>query len=241
VLHPVGQLPASVYWRRRLLLLGGILVVLAGLGWLIVALVGGSSRGGQAEAAETRSAARSVAPPSLEQVVPSLASVRVPTVPPKTRAPKSTSPKTEDAAAESAPAEQPEPADGGPCTDDMISVVVRPERDSVPAGSKPTLELVVTNTSPVSCVRQLDKALQEIVLLDAAGERVWGSNDCFPESGSDERTLAAGEAVVFPVVWGGRTSEPGCAGPRDRPEPGGYVLRGRLDAKLSADAPLALT
>jgi hypothetical protein len=93
----------------------------------------------------------------------------------------------------------------------------------------------------VPCVRALDGGLQEIVLLDRAGNRVWGSNDCFPEASSDTRTLAPGEAAVFPVVWGGLTSAPGCTAPRVTPAPGDYVLRGRLDTKTSSDAVLTLT
>jgi hypothetical protein len=79
------------------------------------------------------------------------------------------------------------------------------------------------------------------VLLDGGGNRVWGSNDCFPETSSDTRTLAPGEAAVFPVVWGGLTSQLGCAGERVPPPPGAYVLRGRLDTKTSGDAALTLT
>jgi hypothetical protein len=70
---------------------------------------------------------------------------------------------------------------------------------------------------------------------------VWGSNDCFPEASTDQRTLAAGQAVDFPIIWGGLTSEPTCTAPRVTPAPGAYVLRGRLDTKLSADAALTLT
>jgi hypothetical protein len=80
-----------------------------------------------------------------------------------------------------------------------------------------------------------------LILLDAAGARVWGSNDCFPESRTDVRTLAPGEAVVFPVVWGGLSSAPDCAGERTPPPPGSYAVRGRLDTKISPDAPFALT
>jgi hypothetical protein len=69
---------------------------------------------------------------------------------------------------------------------------------------------------------------------------VWGSNDCFPETGSDLRTLAPGEVVVIPLVWGGLTSEPTCTAPRDTPAPATYLLRARLDTKVSADASIAL-
>ena len=131
------------------------------------------------------------------------------------------------------------PAAGDPCTDDMISLEVRTPPTVAP-GSKPTFELLVANVSAVPCVRTLDKGLQELQLFDSAGTRVWGSNDCFPEASADTRTLAPGEVVAFPVVWGGLTSEPNCAAARSTPAVGAYALRGRLDSKTSADAPLTI-
>jgi hypothetical protein len=228
-LHPVGPLPAAVYWRRRLLVLALLVAVLGGGSWVLVAALTGSGGDatdatGPSEAASTASAT----PPALERVVPSLASVQTPT-PPATVAP-----------APAEPPAPPAPTPGGPCADEMITVDVRTP-GSVPAGDKPTFELVVTNVSPVPCVRVLDEGLQEIVLLDAAGTRVWGSNDCFPEASSDTRTLAPGEAVAFPLVWGGLSSEPTCTAARSPLAPGPYVLRGRLDTKTSADAPFSIT
>ena len=58
--------------------------------------------------------------------------------------------------------------------------------------------------------------------------------------GKYTRTLAPGEAVAFPIVWGGLTSEPTCTAARTSPPAGNYVLRGRLDTKVSADAPVVL-
>ena len=229
MLHPVGPLPAAVYWRRRLLLLGLVLAVLVGGGWLAVAALSGDA---EADPVVAAAADQDVARPSLEQVVPSLAAVEVPTIA------ASTEPAPESDAPPAAPAG---PAPGGPCGDDMIAVEVRVPAPAVTAGSKPSLDLVVTNVSAVPCVRALDKGLQEIVLLDRSGNRVWGSNDCFPENSSDTRTLAPGEAAVFPVVWGGLTSAPGCTAPRVTPTPGDYVLRGRLDTKTSGDTALTLT
>jgi hypothetical protein len=234
VLHPVGPLPARVYWRRRLVVLTALLVVLGAGAWGGIALLtGAQARDGGA----TEAAPATPATPALEQVVPSLTAVRTP-VPPE--------PVPVDAAAvaaaEAPPAAAAPPAAeaGGPCGDDALTIEVRTP-GSAAAGTKPVLELVVTNTSAVPCVRDLDKGLQELILLDSGGARVWGSNDCFPESGADVRTLAPGEVVVFPVVWGGLTSTPDCAGERVTPPPGSYAVRGRLDTKSSPDAPLALT
>ncbi|MFW3172860.1 MucR family transcriptional regulator [Geodermatophilus sp. CPCC 206100] len=228
MLHPVGPLPAAVYWRRRLLVLTLLVAVLGGGGWLAVALATGSGgSGGGTAAAASAEPTEAAPPPALEQVVPSLASVQTPT-------PATTPPP---AAPDPVPAG---PAPGGPCTDDMVGLEVRTP-GSAPSGGKPTFELVVTNVSPVPCVRTLDKGLQEVVLVDGAGTRLWGSNDCFPEASSDTRTLAPGEQVAFPLVWGGLTSEPGCAGTREPVGPGQYAVRGRLDTKIGPDAPFAIT
>ncbi|WP_029431009.1 hypothetical protein [Blastococcus sp. URHD0036] len=228
MLHPVGPLPAAVYWRRRLMVVALLLAVLGGGGWLGVALATREPGGTEPAASSTTVGPSAAGTPALERVVPSLASVQTPTPP---------APATVTAPAPEAPA-GPEP--GGPCGDEMIAVEVRGPA-SVPAGSGPTLELVVTNTSPVPCERVLDKELQEIVLLDGAGTRVWGSNDCRPETSDDVRVLAPGEQVVFPLVWSGLSSEPDCAGTRAAMPPGQYTLRGRLDTKPSGDTPLALT
>ena len=122
----------------------------------------------------------------------------------------------------------------------MIELALRaPAR--VPAGAKPTLEVVVRNTGGGPCLRSVDQELLEILLLDAAGDRVWGSNDCFPEQGDRTVTLRPGAAVTLPVVWGGVTSARGCTGERTVPPAGDYVLRARLDTGTSTDVPLRLT
>jgi hypothetical protein len=234
VLHPVGPLRARVYWRRRLVALTALLVVLGAGAWGGVLLLTGSSDAAAADSAEETTGA-SVPTPALERVVPSLTAVRTPV-------PTAPAPVDPGAAAETAaaPPEQSGPAAGGPCTDDMLTIEVRTP-GSAAVGTKPAFELVVTNASAVPCVRDLDKGLQELILLDSAGARVWGSNDCFPESGADVRTLEPGAVVVFSVVWGGLTSAPDCAGERTAPPAGNYAVRGRLDTKSSADAALTLT
>ncbi|HYO36248.1 MAG TPA: MucR family transcriptional regulator [Geodermatophilus sp.] len=229
MLHPVGPLPAAVYWRRRLVVLAVLLAVLGGLGWLVVALVTGS--GSSAAASGSTTSSEPVGTPALDRVVPSLAGVRTPTPPPSTTPPALAAP-----AAPAAPAQEA----GAPCGDDVIALEVRTP-GTIASGSSPVLELVVTNTATVPCTRVLDQQLQEMVLLDGAGTRVWGSNDCQPETSSDTRTLAPGEQVVFPLTWSGLTSEPTCTAARVPVGPGGYVVRARLDAKTSPDAPLQVT
>ncbi len=219
--HPVGELPAHVYWRRRVAVLALLVALLGGVGWL------GSTLLPDGDSGEVAASDAAVPEPALERVVPSLSAVATPDPPP-----------VAETAAQS-PAPAPEPVAGGPCTDDMLALEVRAPANAA-LGSKPTFELAVANLSAVPCVRALDKGLQEVVMFDQAGNRVWGSNDCFPEASSDLRTLAPGEVVTMPLVWGGLTSEPTCTAPRDTPAPGTYLLRGRLDTKVSADASITL-
>jgi hypothetical protein len=229
VFHPVGPQPTAVYWRRRLLVLVGLVGVLGGGGWLGVAVATGDPQRPPTVVAGAIGAAPTPTP-ALEQVLPSLAAVQVPT----------TAPATDPAGPVVTPAPA-GPVVGGPCGDDMLAVEVRPDPASAPVGSKPTFDLVVTNVSAAACTRSLDKGLQEIVLIDGAGSRIWGSNDCFPETSSDQRTLQPGESAVFPVLWSGLSSAPGCTAARSAPGPGSYLLRGRLDTKASPDAPFTLT
>ena len=203
-----------------------MLAVLGGAGWLVFTLLAGQDDSDGASAASTASAR---ATPGLEQVVPPLGAVATPTPP---SLPAAAEPVVETLTV-------PDPVAGGPCTDDMIGLEVRTPGTAA-VGSKPTFELLVSNVSGVPCVRALDKGLQEFLLLDPAGNRLWGSNDCFPEASSDPRTLAPGEVVAIPVVWGGLTSEPTCTAARAAPAPGSYLVRGRLDTKVSQDAPLTL-
>ncbi len=236
VLHPVGPLRARVYWRRRLVVLTVLLALLGGGAWGAVVLLSDGSGGAErATVAEPSAAPRT---PALAKVVPSLTAVQTPVPPP---APEELAAAAESAAAATpAPATAPEPVAGGPCTDDMLAIEVRTP-GSAAVGAKPVFELAVSNSSSVPCVRDLDKGRQELIMLDGDGARVWGSNDCFPEAGADVRTLAPGEVVVFPVLWGGRTSAPACAGERTTPPPGVYAVRGRLDTQSSPDAPFTLT
>jgi hypothetical protein len=122
----------------------------------------------------------------------------------------------------------------------MLSLQVRAPA-SAAVGAKPTFELVITNTSAVPCVRPLDPTLRETVLLDAGGNRIWGSADCAAAGAPDTRTLAPAEAVSFPVTWSGLTSEPTCTAARVTPPAGAYTLRGRLDTLTGPDVPLTLT
>ena len=53
MLHPVGPLPAGVYWRRRLVVLLVLLALLGGAGWVGWTLSTGRNLDGSAAASTT--------------------------------------------------------------------------------------------------------------------------------------------------------------------------------------------
>ncbi len=229
MLHPVGPLPAAVYWRRRVLVLLLALSVLGGGGWL--GLLGVQRWRATAAAPRPAAATAPLPTPALERVMPSLAVVGLPS----SARSSATPPVPTTGPAASALSRSPVPQ----CTDDMIAVAVSAPA-SAPAGSRPSLQLVVTDISAGACARDLAAGQREIVLVDSRGSQVWSSADCAPASTGDVRTLAAQQAVSLPVAWDGLTSDPTCAGPRIAPPKGHYVLRGRLGTKKTADVPLTL-
>jgi hypothetical protein len=106
-------------------------------------------------------------------------------------------------------------------------------------GETPVLKLTARNTGTVACVRDVGPRQQEM-LLYAGSTRIWSSNDCYPDGGTDIRTLSPGESVSSTVVWSGLSSQPGCAGTRTRVKAGSYDLVALVGGARSAPATLVL-
>lgn len=130
---------------------------------------------------------------------------------------------------------EPAPATGPPaCTNDMIAVGAEIDSPQHTVGDRPVLRLVVVNISGQACVRDLDGALQEIVVWDRPIQnRLWSSNDCVNPSTQDLRTLVPGQPVAFAVTWSGLSSNPGCTAARTRLPAGDYTLLTRVADKIS--------
>jgi hypothetical protein len=244
VLQPVGPLPPQVYWRRRLVLVGGVMVVL--LLALAMCSGGGASPG--------RSTAGS-APGGTATPTPSASAEVTITVSPGTaggpaQGPAPTSGQTSggpgtgigmgtDGVVTSLPG--PVSAAGAPqqCPDSALTVTVTPAKPAYRVGETPVLKLTVQNTGGVACVRDVGPRQQELVLYDGAA-RIWSSNDCYPDGGTDVRTLHPQESVSSTVVWSGLSSQPGCAGTRSRVRAGSYNLVGHVGNATSRPTTLVL-
>lgn len=228
VLHPVGPLPPSVYWRRRVLVSAAVVVALL-LGWM--ALSGGGDSPPKTTAAVGSPPAESGTPTSLAATPPA-----------GDRAGAGgggAEPADQAAAASPTPVRSAPPPQ--PCSDSALQLRVLPERPAYPVGEEPVLDLVVRNVSAVACVRDLGAAHQEVLLYDGRNRRLWSSNDCYPGGTKDPQVLGPGDSASFSVTWSGLSSRPKCAGERERVGAGSYLLLGRLGTLVSKRSPIRLT
>jgi hypothetical protein len=237
VLHPVGPLPASVYWRRRALAFAGVVVLLL-LFWAILPGGGGAQSRDAAGAAgspsptQPRAAPTSIGPSGLTESPATgdpgraadgdgaATAITTTAVAPTASTPKPTPPPT-------------------PCTDAALRLTVSPAQPVYLVGQAPVLRLQVRNVSTTSCVRDLGAALQE-VLLYRGSQRLWSSNDCYPEGLRDQELMRPGVVHTFSVTWSGLSSQPKCAGTRTRVGAGSYTVLGRLGTLVSPRAPMTL-
>jgi hypothetical protein len=94
-------------------------------------------------------------------------------------------------------------------------------------GDDPLLQLQVTNTGTVPCIQNL--ADKEVEMRVYNGEsRVWGSHDCKVMPGANLRTLSPKVPVLVSIQWSGLSSQPSCAGTRQRVNAGTYTLYASL-------------
>jgi hypothetical protein len=216
--HPLGHQPPAVYWRRRFLVLGSIVLLIV----LVVLTVDAvtSGKGGPASGSSLSThAAQSPSTPS-----PPPPSTHASSRSTASGASTSTSGST---SVSSGASTSPAPL---PCAAKDLAVAAVAGQSSYHVGDQPLLELQVTNTGPKPCVEGL--ADKQVELRVYNGEsRVWGSHDCQIQPGTDDRTLGVDMPVRVQITWSGLTSQPKCAGTRQRVGAGTYTLYAVLAGK----------
>lgn len=220
MLEPNGPLSPEIYWRRRALAIGVIIVALAIVIWLVTMVArGGDSSGADKAAATTTTSAESSA--SETSSTPSSASAT----------PGSGAPTTTSAADQ--PAAQ-------PCQDQSLALKVTVGQPTYKVGDQPAFGTVITNISSAACSRDLGAGPQFLVYTLDGQRRLWASNDCNQDDPAEMKTLKAGEQLSYKGTWFGTTSQPQCAGDRLQVPAGAYMVVAQLGAVRSAAEPFNL-
>jgi hypothetical protein len=211
----VGPLPPAVYWRRRALV-AGVLVLLI----LVIAYSCGGSSGSGATGQRS-----STNTPATSSPTPTQSELR-----PQVGAPPSGDPSPSGTASTAA-APPAGPADSATelCAD--TDLLLTPAVLRLADGSY-RLTLKIRNTSTRNCKRDVGSKPQELHVLQN-GQTVWSSDACQSGQGDSRvATLGAGIEYEYDVTWDG-TSGAKCTGGSALPA-GTYQIVAKLDTKVSS-------
>lgn len=225
----VGPLPPAIYWRRRAVVLGALLL------FLIVAVYSCSGPG-QSDAAQQPTS--SPTPSAASRGPDPTATVLTP----QTGAPPTTEATEVPSATAPAETEQTTAVGSGACTDAEMKVTPVPSQTSVQRGVTITIRLKIKNIGNRTCSRDVGADLQEVFVKQGA-QKIWSSDTCGTAKGSDPESFTPNFEREYQVAWNGKDATKCANGVANGPVPpaGDYQLLGRLGTKLSETVKLTLT
>lgn len=217
MLEPNGPLPPEIYWRRRAVAVGAIVVVVVLIVWIISSLTGAESSD-SADAAQTSDITTTAAPSSSEDR------------PSESAASSATSTSASATSTSGAASTQ--------CSDQSLAIKATPDQPQYKIGDEPSFTVAITNIGTTKCERNLGSGLQQALVYTLDGnKRLWSNIDCYPDAEPAVQVLEPGGQARFTVKWSGKTSDPGCNTTRNQVPPGAYTLVAQLGELRSAPEP----
>lgn len=205
----VGPLPPEVYWRRRLAVIGVLVVALVGVR---ACASGDTSRAGNQPVAKGTVS------------TPSDGTAEHPFRPVFGKSPT-------PSAAPNAASASPRPVTG-PCTNAELMLTAAAGAREYPVGSKPKLIMTVRNLSARTCARDLGPVARELIVTSGPAH-TWSTDDCHAGAASSLVMLKPGATQTFTEIWDGQRSEPKCRGSRPVATAGTYLVQARLGSLRS--------
>ncbi|MCW2540298.1 MAG: hypothetical protein JWN95_2023 [Frankiales bacterium] len=227
MLHPIGDLAPSVYWRRRIVLLAVLILAIVSVAVVVTNGAGGGN-GVPSAGSETSTGANTGA-----------STTPTPTAPATTSAAASTpvsSPATPPTPTRTSTA----PVIPKACTAAALSIGAATNAKTYAIGAQPRLSLLVTNIGAVPCIEDLADPKIELRVFSGSA-RIWGSHDCLIQPGTSLQTLPVKKVIRRDIAWSGLSSQPGCVGVRQRVPAGTYQLTALLAGAPSKPATFAFT
>jgi len=246
----VGPLPSAVYWRRRAVVLGAVLL---GIIVLFVSCSGGDKDDKRGQGAGSGTSQAPTPEPAKSSADPDPSFVENPGGGPSLPAPgdiESQQPDGDDDGGTDPASTLPTLGSGqntnvgaaadGSCTDAEIALTPTPAAKTVKRGATLGISLTIKNTGTRTCSRDVGADPQELY-IESGASKYWSSDTCSTDKTSNVRELQAGEQLTYKVTWNGRQSS-SCSGgvsAGPNPPPGQFELRARLGTLVSA--PVGLT
>ncbi|MEZ0076998.1 hypothetical protein [Planotetraspora sp. GP83] len=217
----VGVEGADVYWRRRVSVLTGMLVVVAVVAWACTG-ASGKQEGAEGGKVTPRPGDTMVValPTPLASRMPAANGPSVPPVPGLLPPSGSALPSPEP----SKPAKPRRPGD--PCDAKDLVIALQSGQDVYGKGAVPRFLLTVVSTGRVECTVDVGPRTLEMRVM-SGGERVWSTADCVSGAGVDTQTLQRGVPYVRTIQWDRHRSGTDCSSKRPAAAPGTYVAAAR--------------
>ena len=192
-----------MYWRRRAVLLLGLVVFLL----LTKSCVGSGSPSKTALVRPTPTSTLTPTPTPTSTATPT--SSPIPTVVP-TPTPTTATPVAIPS-----------------CTDAALAVTTSTDAPIYAVTATPKLTMSIKNRSATACRRDLGSGAVEL-LVSSGSDRVWSSDDCSVGKGVALATLPSGGSQAVALTWSGKRSVPGCRGSREQVKAGTYRVVARV-------------
>ena len=192
---------AAVYRRRRLVLFGGLIVLLAAVGigiWLFIAQPWAQAADGPSPAPSSTGTPSASPTPDAEA-----------SADPASPSPEATDPNAPPAVVA--------------CAAKDIEVTAVTDADTYEAGVLPKVSISLTNTGATDCTMDVGSTTQ-VFTISSGSDVWWRSTDCQENPSSMIATLTAGTTVTSkdPVTWDRtRSNVESCAQENRQRAPGG--------------------
>lgn len=234
VIRPVGPLPPRVYWVRRLVLIGVVVVVVA----LVAALVSKVAGAGEQPVTKPTATVGADEPKGSDGKDGKGSGDKDTSKDDK--AADEDGDQKDDGAKDEAGAESTAAGSGDipACAKEDVTIGLSADGETF-KGRNVKFALEVTNTSERSCLIDVTDKTRELVIVSGPA-RVWGSADCVdPEPRM--LLLAAGQADSSSLTWKRVRSEPGCPTKGVEAKPGTYRATASILGKKSKELVIVLS
>ncbi|NUT39737.1 MAG: hypothetical protein HOV86_07065 [Thermoactinospora sp.] len=201
----------DVYWRRRMSVLVGALVVVAVVAWAC-------SSGSDGPAG--KSSAQSLESPPSEPVLSGLPTFSPsPTASPSPSASPSAKPSSTVKAVAAKPKQR---KPGMPCERSDLVLSLQGREEIYAGSTQPGFVYTLVNTGPVMCTADVGPRALEL-LITSGDDRIWSTADCVSGQDGQIHKLERGIPFVRTVQWDRRRSAAACGKEGQAALPGTYV------------------
>lgn len=184
-----GPLPSSVYWRRRLIVITVLLVIVA------VALeVFGHGGGATPQATPTASLTHTPSSPAAPSTTP-------------TPDPTAGATSTVTPTPSQTPTAPPTPS--GPCP--ASDVTVMPSVTAAVAGTPVSIVLTLQTTKTPACTWQVSRKTVQVKVASAAGTAVWSTVQCPKAVPTSDVVVYRDTPTTVQVDWSARRADDDCS------------------------------